>query len=82
MIHIISFILYINLPKFNFVEKEKRKRCSMDDKKLSEDLSKIKKELFEMVTAIRAVYQRLDDCADDYKEESTIKTDWLNKKMR
>lgn len=55
----------------------------MDDKKLSEDLSKIENELLEMVTAINGVLpQYMDDCIDDYKEESTIKTDWLNKKMR
>ena len=44
----------------------------MDDKKLNEDLSKIKNELLEMVTAIKNTLQ----------EKSTIKTDWLDKKMR
>ena len=55
----------------------------MDDKKIREDLSKRKNELLETVTAINSILPRyMDDCIDDYKEKSTIKTDWLNKKMR
>lgn len=58
----------------------------MDDKKIREDLSKRTErqgELLETVTAINSILpQYMDDCIDDYKEKSTIKTDWLNKKMR
>lgn len=58
----------------------------MDDKKIREDLNKRTErqgELLEAVTAIKAILpQYMDDCIDDYKEKSTIKTDWLNKKMR
>lgn len=58
----------------------------MDDKKIREDLNKRTErqgELLEAVTAINGILpQYMDDCIDDYKEKSTIKTDWLNKKMR
>lgn len=58
----------------------------MDDKKIREDLYKRTErqgELLEAVTAINGILpQYMDDCIDDYKEKSTIKTDWLNKKMR
>ena len=58
----------------------------MDDKKIREDLNKRTErqgELLETVTAINGILpQYMDDCIDDYKEKSTIKTDWLNKKMR
>lgn len=58
----------------------------MDDKKIREDLNKRTErqgELLEVVTTINSILpQYMDDCIDDYKEESTIKTDWLNKKMR
>lgn len=59
----------------------------MDEKKLREDLSKslepVRNELLEVVTAINGILpQYMDDDLDDYKEQSTIKTDWLNKKMR
>ena len=55
----------------------------MDDKKILEDLAKRQNELLENETAINGILpQYMDDCIDDYKEKSTIKTDWLNKKMR
>ena len=57
----------------------------MDDKKIREDRRKRENEheLLETVTAINSILpQYMDDCIDDYKEKSTIKTDWLNKKMR
>lgn len=58
----------------------------MDDKKIREDLNKrteCQGELLEAVTAINDILpQYMDDCIDDYTEKSTIKTDWLNKKMR
>jgi len=55
----------------------------MDDTKIREDLNKRKNELLETVTAINSILPRyMDDCVDDYKEKSTIKTDWLDKKMR
>lgn len=55
----------------------------MDDKKIREDLSKRKNKLLETMAAINGILpQYMDDCIDDYKEKSTIKTDWLNKKMR
>lgn len=57
----------------------------MDDKKIREDLNKrteCQGELFEAVTAINGILPQYMDDIDDYKEKSTIKTDWLNKKMR
>ncbi len=57
----------------------------MDDKKIREDLSKRTErqgELLEAVTEINSILPQYMDDIDDYKEESTIKTDWLNKKMR
>lgn len=58
----------------------------MDDKKIREDLIKRTErqgELLGTVTAINSIMpQYMDDCLDDYQEKSTIKTDWLNKKMR
>lgn len=61
----------------------------MDDKKIREDLNKrterqgeLFEELLEAVTAINGILPQYMDDIDDYKETSTIKTDWLNKKMR
>lgn len=55
----------------------------MDDNKIREDFIKRQNELLETVTAINGILpQYMDDCIDDYKEESIIKTDWLNRKMR
>lgn len=57
----------------------------MDDKKIREDLNKRTErqgELLEAVTAINGILPQYMDNIDDYKETSTIKTDWLNKKMR
>lgn len=57
----------------------------MDDKKIREDLNKRTErqgELLEAVTAINGILPQYMDDIDDYKETSTIKTDWLNKKMR
>lgn len=54
----------------------------MDDKEILKDRVK-KDELLETVTAINSMLpQYMNDCIDDYKEKSTIKADWLNKKMR
>lgn len=57
----------------------------MDDKKIREDLNKRTErqgELLEAATAINGILPQYMDDIDDYKETSTIKTDWLNKKMR
>ena len=57
----------------------------MDDKKIRKDLNKRTErqgELLEAVTAINGILPQYMDDIDDYKETSTIKTDWLNKKMR
>lgn len=57
----------------------------MDDKKIREELNKRTErqgELLEAVTAINGILPQYMDDIDDYKETSTIKTDWLNKKMR
>ena len=54
----------------------------MDDKEILKDRVE-KDELLKTVGALNSILpQYMDDCIDDYKEQSTIKTDWLNKKMR
>lgn len=61
-----------------FYGKEKK----MDDKEILKDCAE-KDELLKTVGALNSILpQYMDDCIDDYKEQSTIKTDWLNKKMR
>lgn len=59
--------------------KDKKK---MDDKEILKDRAE-KDELLETLGALNGILpQYMNDCIDDYKEKSTIKTDWLNKKMR
>lgn len=54
----------------------------MNDKELFKDRAE-KDEFLETVGALNSILpQYMDDCIDSYKEQSTIKTDWLNKKMR
>lgn len=54
----------------------------MNDKELLKDRAE-KEELLETLGTLNSILpQYMDDCFDDYKEKSTIKTDWLNKKMR
>jgi hypothetical protein len=54
----------------------------MNDKELLKDRAE-KDGLLETLGALNSILpQYTDDCFDDYKEKSTIKTDWLNKKMR
>lgn len=58
------------------------KEKKMDDKEILKDRAE-KDELLETLGALNSILpQYTDDCIDDYKEKSTIKTDWLNKKMR
>ena len=58
------------------------KEKKMDDKELLKDRAE-KDELLETVGALNSILpQYMNDCIDDYKEKSTIKTGWLNKKMR
>lgn len=59
-----------------------RKEKKMDDKEILKDRAE-KDGLLETLGALNSILpQYMDDCIDDYKEKSTIKTDWLNKKMR
>lgn len=59
--------------------KDKKK---MDDKEILKDRAE-KDELLETLGALNSILpQYMDDCIDDYKEQSTIKTDWLNRRMR
>lgn len=54
----------------------------MDDKEILKDRAE-KDELLETVGALNSILpQYMDDCIDDYKEKPTIKTDWLNRRMR
>lgn len=79
-----------DLKEVNDALKKMLERCTqlygkekkMDDKELLKDRAE-KDELLETVGALNSILpQYMDDCIDDYKEKSTIKTDWLNKKMR
>lgn len=59
--------------------KDKKK---MDDKEILKDRAE-KDELLETLGALNSILpQYMNDCIDDYKEKSTIKTDWLNRRMR
>lgn len=59
--------------------KEKKK---MDEKEILKDRAE-KDELLETLGALNGILpQYMNDCIDDYKEKSTIKTDWLNRRMR
>lgn len=53
----------------------------MDDKEILKDRAE-KDELLEMVSALNSILPQYMDEIDDYKEKPSIKTDWLNKKMR
>lgn len=86
----------LNPPQYNSKEvydalKKMLERCTqlygkdkkkMDDKEILKDRAE-KDELLETVGALNSILpQYMDDCIDDYKEKSTIKTDWLNRRMR
>lgn len=58
--------------------KEKKK---MDEKEILKDRAE-KDELLETVGALNSILPQYMDEIDDYKEKPSIKTDWLNKKMR
>lgn len=54
----------------------------MDDKEILKDRAE-KDELLETLGALNSILpQYMDDRFDDYTEKSTIKTDWLNRRMR
>lgn len=91
-----NYINYIQLNQYSSKEvsdalKRMLERCAqlygndknkMDDKEILKYCAE-KDELLETVGALNSILpQYMDDCIDDYKEKSTIKTDWLNKKMR